>query len=542
MKKQKRNKTPALRRMAEKRLAEKPPRPAKMSKNDTASLIHELQVHQIELEMQNEQLRQAQTIIENSNKRFSDLYDFAPVGHLTVEKEGKIIEANLTAAQLLGVTTNSLINKLFNVFVHPSDKDVFSLHLRRLRKSISETCDIRLIKKGVRLFPCATVQRPACESRHQRDGISVHRFGYIRAETCRRKSGPALRDPRSGHGKLRRTDFFRRPRLSLPVLQFAPCQGDEDTFNADIKVRHSLLDYHLNLENRRTVKTNIDKAFGGKVVDVETYAGDETGTRRYFKISHNPVRGPGGEITGVAVFAQDLTDRKRMEDEIRQNEVRLEGLLKLSQYSAVSIQKLLDFALDEAIILTGSKIGYIYYYDEVKKQFTLNTWSKEVMKECTIAEQETVYQLEKTGIWGEAVRQKRPIIINDFHAPDPLKKGYPEGHAQLHKFMTIPILTNGKIVGVVGVANKDSDYNASDVRQLTLLMDSAWRIAERKKGEETRAHVGKVKIRQNTTVFVTNVLDGIIEGCNAFGEEFKMYWFNTERGMIGKPNVDPRAA
>ncbi|MGB7566609.1 MAG: PAS domain S-box protein, partial [Chitinivibrionales bacterium] len=531
MKKQKRNKTPALRRMAEKRLAEKPLRPAKMSKNDTASLIHELQVHQIELEMQNEQLRQAQTIIENSNKRFSDLYDFAPVGHLTVEKEGKIIEANLTAAQLLGVTTNSLINKPFNVFVHPSDKDVFFLHLRRLRKSISETCEIRLVKKGSAFFhaqlfsaPLANRATSATEflitvldvsARKLAEEKAAQHYAILEA-VMESSDGPIFSVDRD----YRYLCFNSHHAKTMKIL-----------YNANIKVRHSLLDYHSNLENRRTAKTNIDKAFGGKIVDVETYAGDETGTRRYFKISHNPVRGPGGEVTGVAVFAQDLTDRKRMEDEIRQNEVRLEGLLKLSQYSAVSIQKLLDFALDEAIILTGSKIGYIYYYDEVKKQFTLNTWSKEVMKECTIAEQETVYQLEKTGIWGEAVRQKRPIIINDFHAPDPLKKGYPEGHAQLHKFMTIPVLTGGKIVGVVGVANKDSDYNASDVRQLTLLMDSAWRIAELKKAEETRAHLSAIVENSFDAIF-SKTLDGIIESWNASAE--KMYGY-TEQEIKGKP-------
>ena len=169
---------------------------------------------------------------------------------------------------------------------------------------------------------------------------------------------------------------------------------------------------------------------------------------------------------------------------MKRNEARLESLLKISQRPAYSIHDLLDFALDEAIALTESKIGYIYHHDEIKKEFTLNTWSKDVMKECTIIEQQTVYQLEKTGIWGEAVRQARPIIINDFHAPHPLKKGYPEGHAPLHKFMTLPIIVQNHIVGVIGVANKETDYGDSDVRQLTLLMDFAWKIIDRKRYED----------------------------------------------------------
>ena len=187
------------------------------------------------------------------------------------------------------------------------------------------------------------------------------------------------------------------------------------------------------------------------------------------------------------LYGRDITERKRAEDENRRNEARLESLLKISQYRADSTQELLDFALEEAITLTNSKIGYVYRYEETKEEFILNTWSKEVMKQCTIAEPQTIYHLDKTGIWGEAVRQARPIIVNDFQAPHPLKKGYPDGHAPLYKYMTVPVFSDDRIVGVVGVANKETDYDTFDVRQLTLLMDSVWKILERKRTGEALA-------------------------------------------------------
>ena len=190
---------------------------------------------------------------------------------------------------------------------------------------------------------------------------------------------------------------------------------------------------------------------------------------------------PDGELL-ITIF--DISERRRAEENTKRNEARLASLLKISQHPAESIRDLLDFALDEAIALTGSKIGYIYHYDETKKEFTLNNWSKGVMNECTIIEPETVYQLEKTGIWGEAVRQAKAIIINDFHAPHPLKRGYPEGHAPLHKFMTVPIVVENHIAGVVGVANKETDYDDADVRQLTLLMAFAWKIIDRRRYED----------------------------------------------------------
>ncbi len=193
----------------------------------------------------------------------------------------------------------------------------------------------------------------------------------------------------------------------------------------------------------------------------------------------------GGGRRKSSVMIRDITDRKRVEESNRQNEARLEGLLRIARYQAQSIQDLLDYALDEAVRLTDSRIGYIYFYDDEKREFHLNTWSKEVMLECSIPDPPTVYPLEKTGIWGEAVRQEGPVVVNDFQAFHPLKKGYPEGHAPLYKFLTVPVFSNGRIVAVAGVANKQTDYDASDVRQLTLLMDSVWRITEEKKAQET---------------------------------------------------------
>ncbi|NVN90411.1 MAG: response regulator [Desulfuromonadales bacterium] len=113
------------------------------------------------------------------------------------------------------------------------------------------------------------------------------------------------------------------------------------------------------------------------------------------------------------------------------------------------------------------------------------------MKECTVLEKKTIYDLDSTGIWGEAVRQKKPIIVNNFEAGHPLKRGYPEGHVILKRFLTVPVISNNVIVAVVGVANKESDYSPADVMQLTLFMDSVWKIIERKRMEEDHLKIEK---------------------------------------------------
>jgi len=191
-----------------------------------------------------------------------------------------------------------------------------------------------------------------------------------------------------------------------------------------------------------------------------------------------------GNLQGIV---RDITERKAAQRQSELNENRLRLLVEISHYNAETTQDLLDYSLAKAIELTESKIGYIYFYDESSRKFTLNTWSKEVMKECTIKEQLTEYQLELTGFWGEAVRQRKPILDNDFHSLHPLKKGYPDGHAPLSKFLTVPVFIDHAIVAVTGVANKETDYDQSDILQLSLMMDSVWKMVERKQIQDKLA-------------------------------------------------------
>lgn len=179
----------------------------------------------------------------------------------------------------------------------------------------------------------------------------------------------------------------------------------------------------------------------------------------------------------------DITQKRQSELLLQQNLHRSEMLVRLFRYDAASVHDFLDFALQQALDMTQSKVGYIYLYDETTQQFTLNSWSKNVMPQCAIAQKDSVYQLENTGIWGEAVRQRRTIILNDFQAPHPLKKGYPEGHVSLTKYMTLPIFSRGHIVAVVGVGNKKMDYTHLDAVHLSLLMENAWAQVERMKAE-----------------------------------------------------------
>lgn len=109
--------------------------------------LHDLQVHQIELELQNEELRLTQLQLDKVRQRYFDLYDLAPVGYCTVSEKGLILEANITAATLLGVVRGELVGKRISQFIDKADQDAFYIHRNQLFVTDeSQTCDLQLIK------------------------------------------------------------------------------------------------------------------------------------------------------------------------------------------------------------------------------------------------------------------------------------------------------------------------------------------------------------------------------------------------------------
>jgi PAS domain S-box-containing protein len=116
---------------------------------DTQRLVHELRVHQIELEMQNEELRHAQRELEASRETYVDLYELAPVGYLTLNEPGRILEANLTAARLLGVARKDLVRQPFTRFILREDLGIFHQHRQQLFETRApQSCELRLTRPG----------------------------------------------------------------------------------------------------------------------------------------------------------------------------------------------------------------------------------------------------------------------------------------------------------------------------------------------------------------------------------------------------------
>jgi PAS domain S-box-containing protein len=143
----------ALRKQAETLLAQGEKSAKALAGEEHDKLTHELLTRQIELELQNEELRRAQIELEQSHRRYVDLYDFAPVGYLTLSNKGIILQANLTAADMLGVERQDLLHKRLSTFILEEDQEIYDHHQKNIPASEDfQTCELRMRTKEGKLF------------------------------------------------------------------------------------------------------------------------------------------------------------------------------------------------------------------------------------------------------------------------------------------------------------------------------------------------------------------------------------------------------
>jgi PAS domain S-box-containing protein len=192
-------------------------------------------------------------------------------------------------------------------------------------------------------------------------------------------------------------------------------------------------------------------------------------------------------LSGMAII---LFGNRLLESRVRENEKisrdlahdreRIQSLLALSDLQSSTEKELIEFALEEVVRLTQSQVGYFHFYDEDTRIIHLFAWCRKVLDQCAVSESDSLYPLEKAGVWADCIRTRRPVVHNDYgNLPD--KKGVPEGHFPITRHMSVPVMDGDRMVAVSGVGNKEAPYDDNDVTQLSLYMRRAWDIIKDKR-------------------------------------------------------------
>ncbi|QQS53660.1 MAG: EAL domain-containing protein [Candidatus Competibacteraceae bacterium] len=596
-----------LRRRAEARLRQTLPDAGPLTRQAALRLLHELQVHQIELEIQNEELARTRDQLERSLERYVDLYDFAPVGYFTLTDDGTIRELNLTAATLLGQERARLIGRRLGVFVAEGSRPCFKAFLGQIMAGTGgESCEVALAATGAPpryLHLRCVCSKPCTDGLCRVSALDITERHRSEEETsASRRFWQATLDSLPFHiaildeqgvildvnaawkrfadaNDLNNSDYgLGRNYLAVCdaaassdveagtvavgiravlagtsalftleypchtpdhqhwfLLRVTPFAGVEPArvvvTHSDIterkrvaeELRRSEAQYREIIETSRDGFWIADRQ--GRLLEVnEAYARQSGYSRDELRamhiadldVSENPEevaahvkkamregsglfqtlhRAKSGRIwraeINVAWFAEGERFFVFIRDLYRrqQSEMLLKARLELSEMVATaSLDDLLRTALDKAEHFTGSQISFFHFVDPDQDTLTLQTWSSHTLKICTATGQGLHYPVSQAGVWADCLRQRQPVIHNHY-ADLPNRHGLPEGHVPLIRELTVPVISGGQVVALVGVGNKPEDYTDADVEVMRQLTDLMMDVVERKRAEERITHL-----------------------------------------------------
>ncbi len=275
-------------------------------------------------------------------------------------------------------------------------------------------------------------------------------------------------------------------------------------------------------------------------ISLSAYLAQEQQLSRKLMLSH-------GLIWLIGLIAQGLayrheyrlnSKRKLAESKLRLSEHRARSLLdiNLRAYS-LSEAELLQATLEQAEKLTGSQIAYAHFINPDQETLTFGIWSSNTLQACDVLH-DNHYPIAKAGIWADCFREKRAIICNDYQA-EVSKKGLPEGHVHLSRLMSVPVMHSGKVHMIIGVGNKDEDYDNSDLQELELIASSLWSMIERK-----RAEIALHSSENQLALIYANVHDSVFVVAVEANQQFRFASVNPrflettkleKQQVVGKP-------
>lgn len=243
-----------------------------------------------------------------------------------------------------------------------------------------------------------------------------------------------------------------------------------------------------------------------------------------------PILSERGDLEGYRGIDTDITDRKQAEEALALHAKRLQALLDLHLLADAPREQLLDFILEASVSTMQSEVAFIGLLDAAESTMTIHRWSKDAMAQCTIDDRPILFPVSQAGSWGECIRRRQAVLINDYQAPHVGKKGLPEGHLPIRRFLAVPILAKGRVVIAAAVANKATDYTENDIKAFTTLLNKMWEILKRREAEEA---IQVLVNRAPLGIYI--VQDGRFKMINPGFSEIVGYF---EDELIGKESLD----
>jgi len=382
-----------------------------------AHLLHELQIHQVELETQNRELKEVQQRLEEARDRYADLYDFAPIGYLTLEETGRITEINLTGAAMLGDERANLIGKPFNAHLALNDSQLFFLYLNRVFHSVDTSNIVTEVK----------IRRGSIEHDVRLESAPMAgTAGQCRA--CRmvmtdiseqKRTKEALQQTRSAQEALLNTipamTFFK----DMDLRYIAVSQASADFFGrpaADIlgKTNFDLMPHEL-AEGFQQLGRSV--LLSGKPIrNIEQMVPDAESNPCFLSTSLAPYFDQNGKTAGLVGVSVDITPireaERRSQDLLRQNRLLTQQLFSLQESERRHLARELHDELGQWLTAIQAEAGAICSSSGAKREPEIRANAQAIGKSAA----------EVQSVIRRILRRLRPTLLDELGLADSLQE------------------------------------------------------------------------------------------------------------------------